>query len=820
MQYTFKVKELKCPDCASLLATNLQKIEYIKEVNINYDRKKISIEGRRNLTEDEVKMILSTVVNLSKCPFHQNGKVVASKKQKHHEHKHEHAHCDCCEHEHNHEHDEKCNNCTKYENANSENKELGPNMAIDEYMFENIDCPNCALKVERALNKCNDIIDAKVNFVNKKIIITHRNNVEVYETVCKEVKKIESEAVVLKNKTEKTKKSKVSLILFIVSVALFIAASLYWIIGKDENFYMYIIFGVIYFLIGYKVLYESFKNIIHGQIFDENFLMLIASVGAFINREPIEAIMVILLYRIGEKIQSRAIDKSTKSIQGLMELKVDKATLESGEVVELKDVHVGDIIVVKVGEKVPLDGVVIDGNTTLDTKCLTGESLPSEINIGDEVLSGCINLTKVIKVRVTAVESDSTISKVVKLIDEASNKKSKTEKFITKFARIYTPIVLVAAVVTGLVMKFALNISNDETINTVLVFLTVSCPCALVISVPLGFFSGIGRASSEGILVKGGNYLEYLSKTKSFVFDKTGTLSEGNFVVDEINVFGGYTYDKLLEITATIESFSNHPIAKSVVTAYHGDINQDRVTDLQELAGFGLAANFEGKKVLIGNERLMKENKIDYVLETCPGSVVYIAIDGEFVGSIVVIDELKPRAKETIEYLRSQSINTTILSGDSETIVNSVKKKLGVDEAYAKLLPNEKLDILSDKLKQNKSIVYVGDGINDTPSLKMATVGIAMGAKGSDIAKTAADVVIMNDDIGKVIDAIAISKKTMRIIYENIIIAILIKVGVLVLSTLQLLGSYGMLIGVLSDVGLCLLAILNTLRIIKKTKKY
>lgn len=815
MQYTFKVKELKCPDCASLLAKNLQKIDYIKEVNINYDRKKISIEGRRNLTEEEVKVILSTVIKLSMCPFHQNGKVKRTNKHTcaSNEHHHEHSHCECCDHDH-HEHEE------HEEHEHETSHIVDANTKVDEYMFENIDCPNCALKVERALNKCNDIIDAKVNFVNKKIIITHRNNIEVYETVCKEVKKIESEAVVLKNKTEKTKKSKVGLIIFIVSVCLFLLTSLYWIIGNDHKLYMYIAFVIIYFLIGYKVLYESFKNIIHGQIFDENFLMLIASVGAFCNGEPIEAIMVILLYRIGEKIQSRAIDKSTKSIQGLMELKVDKATLEDGRVVDLKDVNVGDIIIVKVGEKIPLDGTIIDGATTLDTKCLTGESLPSEVNEGDEVLSGCINLTKVIKIKVTTVEADSTISKVVKLIDEASNKKSKTEKFITKFARVYTPIVIVAAIVTGLVMKFGFNIPNDDVINTVLVFLTVSCPCALVISVPLGFFSGIGRASSEGILVKGGNYLEYLSKTKSFVFDKTGTLSEGNFVVDEINVFGEYTYDTLLELTATVESFSNHPIAKSIVDAYHGTIDQSKVSNLQELAGFGLSAYVDGKKVLIGNERLMKENNITYVVETCPGSVVYIAVDGTFVGSIVVVDELKPRAKETIEYLRSQDISTTILSGDSETIVNSVKKKLGVDEAYAKLLPNEKLDVLSKKLEDNKSIVYVGDGINDTPSLKMATVGIAMGTSGSDIAKTAADVVIMNDDIGKVIDAIAISKKTMKIIYENIIVAILIKVGVLVLSTLQLLGSYGMLIGVLSDVGLCLLAIINTLRIIRKTKKY
>ena len=696
---------------------------------------------------------------------------------------------------------------------NSENKELGPNMAIDEYMFENIDCPNCALKVERALNKCNDIIDAKVNFVNKKIIITHRNNVEVYETVCKEVKKIESEAVVLKNKTEKTKKSKVSLILFIVSVALFIAASLYWIIGKDENFYMYIIFGVIYFLIGYKVLYESFKNIIHGQIFDENFLMLIASVGAFINREPIEAIMVILLYRIGEKIQSRAIDKSTKSIQGLMELKVDKATLESGEVVELKDVHVGDIIVVKVGEKVPLDGVVIDGNTTLDTKCLTGESLPSEINIGDEVLSGCINLTKVIKVRVTAVESDSTISKVVKLIDEASNKKSKTEKFITKFARIYTPIVLVAAVVTGLVMKFALNISNAETINTVLVFLTVSCPCALVISVPLGFFSGIGRASSEGILVKGGNYLEALANVNTVVFDKTGTLTKGVFEVQKVEEVGASKRD-IIKYSAYAENYSNHPIAVSIKKAYNEKIDEKLISDIKEISGKGISVKIENKQVLVGNEKLMQESNIEYTKCNEIGTVVYVAIENKYAGYILISDEIKEDSFKAIKELKDNKKQTIMLTGDKKEVGEDVAKKLGIDKVYTELLPDGKVKKVEELIKQkNGTLAFVGDGINDAPVLALSDIGIAMGGLGSDAAIEAADIVIMTDEPSKINKAIKISKKAMRIVKQNIVFAISIKALVLVLSAV---GIATMWEAVFADVGVSVIAVLNAIRILKK----
>lgn len=791
MTKTFELKELKCPACSKALAENLAKIEYIKEININYDRKEITIEGRRDLTENEIKMILDTVIDLSHCPEHNHIRRKLRRNKI--------------------EPNSRCIFINHVDDDNSDN-------VTDEYMFDNIDCPNCALKVERALNKIEGVVEAKVNFVNKKIIITHHSNVSVYETVCRETKKIESEAIVYKERKKAKKGNKLSLIVFLVSVLLFIPTVIYWHVSDNHSWYMLVVFGVLYLAIGYKVLINSFKNFIHGEIFDENLLMLVASIGAFCINEPAEAILVILLYRIGEKLQASAIDRSTKEIEGLMKLKVEHATLRDGTEKELSEIKVGDEIVVKVGEIIPLDGEIIEGESSLDTKSLTGESLPVDVGVGSEVLSGCVNLTKVIYVKVTKVQVDSMLNKVVKLIDEASNKKSKTEEFITKFARIYTPAVLGLAVITGLLLFFAFDYSISETMRRVLVFLVVSCPCALVISVPLGFFGGIGKASSKGILVKGGNYLELLSKVNTFVFDKTGTLTEGNFAVDEIDCFNGETVDTLMKAVAHVESLSNHPIAKSIVKAYGKPIQKELTTNVKELSGYGLEADFDGHHILVGNSKLMKENNIEYVHKDTVGSVVYVGIDGVFKGSIVVVDELKPRSKETIRYMRNQKIKTVMLSGDNVSVVNDVKSKLNIDVAYGKLLPTDKIKKLEAELATGNKVAYVGDGINDTPSLKLANVGIAMGAKGSDIAKSAADIVIMNDDIGKVIDAIHISKKTMKIIYENIFLSLGIKVLVLVLSTLNLLGSYGMLFGVLSDVGLCMLAILNTLRIIYDKK--
>lgn len=786
MQKTIKLKELKCPACTKSLAKNLQRINYIKEVNINYDRKEITIEGCRDLTEEEINLILNIVIKISHCPYHGKIKKLTRKKFE----------------------------VVKNKNGQIISYPEVVDSIIDEYRFENIDCPNCALKVERALNKIEGVIDAKVNFINKKIIITHHSNVAVYELVCKETKRIESEAVVYKDHPSTKKGNIGSLVLFLIGIAIFVSTVLYSLISHNEEWYMYIIWGCAYLLIGYKIIFNSLKNITHGEIFDENFLMLIASIGAFCIGEPTEAIIVVTLFRIGEKLQNIAIDKSTKSIENLINLKVDKVILDNGKIVSTKDVKINDIIVIKVGEMIPLDGIIIEGNTSFDTKSLTGESLPLEAKVDDEVLSGYVNLTKVIKIRVTKEDSESTISKVVKLIDDASNKKSKTEKFITKFARVYTPIVLVLAIVTGIILYTIFNLSIIESVRRVLVFLVVSCPCALVISVPLGFFGGIGKASSKGILVKGGNYLEALSKSNVFVFDKTGTLSEGNFIVDEITPLNNYSYHELLKIIAHVESFSNHPIAKSICNAYHDKIDQNKVSDIEELSGYGIKAIYDHHHVLVGNQLLLEKEKIDFISVEKPGSVVYCVLDNIHIGYIVIVDELKPRASETINYLKNKKIRTIMLSGDNFQVVENVKRKLRIDEAYGKLLPADKIAKIEDELQSSKYVTYVGDGINDTPSLKMATIGIAMGAKGSDIAKNAADIVIMNDDIGKLIDAISISVKTMRIIYENIILALTVKVLILILSTFNLFGSFGMLIGVLSDVGLCLIAILNTLRII------
>lgn len=778
---TYTLKELKCPECSKILALNLEKIDYIKEVNINYDRKELTIEARRDLTENEIKLILDTIINLSHCAKHNHLKLTR-----------------------------------KFNYAHVKYKFVEQLKITDEYTFENIDCPNCALKVERALNKLKGVINAKVNFVNKKIIITHEANVSVYESVCTEVKRIESGASVYKEKPLKKSKKIYDYVFFILGVAIFIPTTILW--HLQDNMLYYILFIISYLLIGYKVLINSFKNFIHGEIFDENLLMLLASIGSFGIKEPSEAILVVLLYRIGEKFQAMAIEKSTKEIEGLMNLKVESATLTSGEEKPLKEIHVNDEILIKVGQMIPLDGIVINGNTLLDTKSLTGESMPQEVNEGMEVLSGCINLHNVITVKVTKAYEDSTISQVVKLIDEANNKKSKTEEFITKFARIYTPVVLLLALVIGGVLWFGFDLGFVASLKRVLVFLVVSCPCALVISVPLGFFGGIGKASSKGILIKGGTYLEKISKTKTIVFDKTGTLTEGNFEVDEVNCVKGLTAKRLLQVVASIEANSHHPIALSIIKANHKKLLLDQVEEVEELSGFGLKAKFMGHIYLIGNEKLMKENQILYLKKESLGTIVYVSMDEKFIGSITIIDELKPRAKETIRYLKNNHYKSIMLSGDNQKVVNDVMIKLEIDEGYSELLPLAKYEKLAEIMENKKNVVYVGDGINDTPSIVLASVGIAMGKKGSDIAKSAADVIIINDDIGKIIDLVHISQKTMHIIYQNIILSLSIKIIILVLSTFNLLGQYAMLFGVLSDVGLCMLAILNSLRIIYDRK--
>ncbi len=797
MRKIYELEELTCPNCASVLAENLQRLDFIQEVHINYNTKQVEIFSEKELSDSEVSLVINTVKSLSLC--------------KNHEPIHE---------------------------------------ITEEFNFENIDCPNCALKVEEALNKEDNIIDAKVSFMNKKIIIKHKDNVAVFETVNKVLADVEGDAYIthehhhdcdhhhhhkhchchehhekvnfLDNIFKVTSGKTLNYVLGIIGFIIFVGTLFLEIINQLEDI-IPITFLVSYLMISFSVIIKSIRNILKGKVFDENFLMLLASFGAILVGEPIEAIMVIVLYKIGDFLQAKAICKSRDAIASLIDVHVDYVTMANLEKVEIKDVLVGEEIIIKVGERVPLDGVILEGITEVNMQMLTGESLPVVLKPGDTILSGCINLLEVIKVRVTTTDQDSTVTKVLKLVEEASLKKSKTEEFIGKFARWYTPIVIILALLVFIIPSIIDPSSLYDYLHRACMFLVISCPCALIISIPLGFFGGIGLASKNGILVKGGNYLEALRKTKTIVMDKTGTITKGVFYVAEINPISRMSKAELVEIVAHLESFSNHPIAKSIVEHYNNQIDKKRISEVVETAGRGIQGLYNNKQLLVGKVKMMEENNIDYIPVESSGTVVYASLDGEFLGSIIIKDEIREVSKSLITSLTKKDIDVIMLTGDNISVASEVASIVGIDKYYAELLPQDKLNHLEKIIERKKAVdtvVFVGDGLNDTPSLKLADVGIAMGGIGSDSAKEAADVVIMNDDISKIETSIKIAKITHRIVVENIIFALVVKVLAMFIGGFDLLGSAGMYIAVISDVGVCLITILNTLRIlIKKVNK-
>ena len=579
------------------------------------------------------------------------------------------------------------------------------------------------------------------------------------------------------------------------------------------------IFIVSYLIVGFEILRKAVKNIFKGKVFDENFLMAVATLGAFAIGEFPEAVAVMLFYQVGELFQDYAVDKSRKSIAGLMDIRPDYANVVRDgkeEKVSPGEVKIGETILVKPGEKIPLDGLVIEGKTTLDTKALTGESVPREVAEGEQVLSGCINLNGVIKIEVTKEFGESTVSKILDLVENASSKKAKSENFITKFAAYYTPIVVIIAVILAIVPPLMIEGANfQDWLYRALSFLVVSCPCALVISIPLSFFGGIGGASKMGVLVKGSNYLEALSNAEIMVFDKTGTLTEGVFEVQNVEPIG-ISKEELLKVAAYAEYYSNHPISKSIKKAYNKEIDEKKIIDSQELSGMGIAAKIGKQNVLAGNEKLMNEKGIEYTKCTHVGSVVYVAIDGKYVGHIVIADKIKEDAKRTIEELRKNNIKQMVmLTGDRKNIGEAVAKEIGIDKVYAELLPDGKVKKVEELLKTRSpkgKLAFVGDGINDAPVLAMADIGIAMGGLGADSAIEAADIVIMTDQPSKIISAMKLSKKTMRIVKENIIFAIAVKVLVLILTAV---GLSSMWQAVFADVGVSIIAILNALRALR-----
>lgn len=580
-----------------------------------------------------------------------------------------------------------------------------------------------------------------------------------------------------------------------------------------EGVVKFVVFFVAYLIAGGDILLKAFRNIIKGEVFDENFLMSIATLGAFSIKEFPEAVMVMILYQVGEYFQDKAVDKSRKSISTLMDIRPDYANIEQNDELVKKSpdtINVGDVIVVKTGEKIPLDGVVVDGSAVVDTSALSGESLPRSLKVGDNAISGCINTNGVIKIKVSKKFEESTVSKILELVENASKNKSKAENFITKFAKIYTPAVVLGAVLL-VVIPLMFGGVFSVWFQRALTFLVISCPCAIVISVPLGFFAGIGGASRVGILVKGSAYVEALSRPYAVVFDKTGTLTKGSFVVTEFNSVG-VSKEELIEISAKAEAYSNHPIALSIKKAYGKPIDNHEVSDVEEIAGNGVKVLLNGEEILVGNLKLMEKFGVTCNVSSAVGTVVYVAKNRIFVGHIVISDELKDDSAEGIKVLKKLCDKVVMLSGDGFSAVQNVAQKLGIEDFYAQLLPENKVEKLEEIIVEKprkKSVIFVGDGINDAPVLMRADIGIAMGGLGSDAAIEAADVVIMDDKISKVSLAIKLAKRTMTIVSQNIIFALGVKALFLICGALGFVTMWG---AVFADVGVTLIAVLNSLR--------
>jgi cadmium-exporting ATPase len=615
-----------------------------------------------------------------------------------------------------------------------------------------------------------------------------------------------------------TKKQKKMLYRIIVTFLLFAVLMVCEHTGGMDGWnkiVLFVIYLVPYLVIGYDIVYKAARNISHGQVFDENFLMMIATFGAFGVGEYSEAVAVMLFYQVGELFQGYAVGKSRQSISDMMDICPEYANIEEDGVlkqVDPDDVEVGSIIVVKPGERIPLDGIVVEGESLIDTAALTGESVPRSAKAGDEIISGCVNGSGTLKVKTTKEFDDSTVAKILELVENASSKKAKVENFITRFAKYYTPVVTIGAVILAILPPLILGGGWAEWIQRACIFLVISCPCALVISVPLGFFGGIGAASKIGVLVKGSNYLEAVAEMTTIVFDKTGTLTKGEFKVTDVITENG-SKEELIELAALGEGYSNHPIANSIREAYGKELDLNRVTNTEEIAGHGIKAVIDGKTVLLGNEKLMKSESIFYTSCKSMGTVVYVACNGVFEGAVVISDTIKDGAKEAIRDMKQVGVrHTVMLTGDRREAAETVAQTLGIDEVHAELLPGgkvEQVEALLKAEKQKERLAFVGDGINDAPVLTRADIGIAMGSMGSDAAIEAADIVLMDDDVTKIASVVRIARKTLRIVKQNIVFALAIKALVLILGAL---GMANMWEAVFADVGVSVIAILNSMR--------
>ena len=691
-----------------------------------------------------------------------------------------------------------------------------------ELILEGLNCPNCAARIEADVKNLPNVTGVSLNLMKQTLTLDFAGDGDIFSQVEKIVHRYEPDVGVreknLEHHAHAHEGNPRKMILRLAIGAIVFAAGIFWgdarSVAVGLGFYI-----VAYVILGYDVVLNAVKNIIKGQVFDENFLMSLSSIGAFFIGEYPEAVAVMLFYQVGEFFQDLAVERSRKSISSLMDIRPDTATVKRNGTyltVSPEEVKAGEWILVKPGEKIPLDGVVLMGDSMVDTRALTGESVPRSVHPMDEVLSGCINESGALTIQVTKPYAESTVAKIIDMVENASNRKARTENFITAFAKVYTPAVVILAALLAVIPPMLFAAPWAEWIRRAFVFLVVSCPCALVISIPLTFFGGIGAASRHGVLVKGSNFLEALNKVDTVVFDKTGTLTKGVFQVSEVIPADGFFNEQVLEAAACAEHFSNHPIAKSILAAAGGTYRRS-ITKFEEIPGYGIRVNAGESSILAGNTKLMEQEKITYFACEKVGTKVYVAENGKFLGCILIADELKSDSKEAIAALKRTGVKKTVmLTGDNAEIGNAVATELGLDDCYAQLLPGDKVEIL-EKLDAAKAtgskLVFVGDGINDAPVLARADIGIAMGGLGSDAAIEAADVVLMTDEPSKLVEAIRIAKATRRIVVQNIVIALSIKGIFLVLGALGLAGMWEAVFG---DVGVALIAVFNAMRILKK----
>ncbi len=777
---------LNCAHCAEIINDKVSKLEEIESCNLNFLNKKLTIEINKNVNENLTIEKVIQIVNDTEPGL--DIKVL--------------------------------------KNENKNNKKV-------EITLGGLNCAHCSEEIGNKVSKLDNVLQSNLNFISKKLTFEVAKNVDekvVTEEIIKIINatepgldiKVNFSDINKENKKEAVEEVETSnkgdLIKLIIGSIMYIFGIFQTATGFESKF-VNIVFLIVYLIVGSDVLLKALKNASKGRIFDENFLMSIATIGAVIIGEVPEAVGVMLFYKIGEYLQGIAVGKSRKSITSLMQIRSDSANLKVGseiKVVSPEDVSIGDIIVIKPGEKIPLDGVVVDGFSMVDTSALTGESVLRELGVGEAALSGFINKNALLTIEVTKEFGESTVSKILDLVENASSKKSKTENFISKFAKYYTPFVLFSAMVIAFIPP--LLVPNAEFLDWFyrgLVFLVVSCPCALVLSIPLSFFSGIGNSSKQGILIKGSNYLEALKNIDTVVFDKTGTLTKGVFKVTNISPVG-ISEKELIEYAAYAEANSNHPIAKSILSYYKEKIDLEKINDFEEIAAHGIKIKYKGLNILAGNDKLMKKENIFYLPTEDVGTIVYIAVNGIYKGYIVISDEVKEDSKEAIKNLKINGVKEVVmLTGDNEKVANKIASELGIDKVYSNLLPNEKVDRLEEIFKnksEKEKVAFVGDGINDAPVLARADVGIAMGALGSDAAIEAADVVLMTDEPSKIAKSIEIARKTNKIVWQNIVFALSVKLVVLLLSAG---GVATMWEAIFADVGVALIAVLNAMRVMK-----